>query len=271
MEETFKNNIKLKIEVHSRGTEIKRLTKLVKQLHVELAAMEGANQTTNDGAMVERLEGELQLRDDEIKQLKKQLREAKSGPLASSSSSTRKLQDDNAVLAERNAELEEEQERRAVMLEETTDELENLRRILDEDEYRQRSEELEAVNKELEDRLEEYQLALRDRDDEIDLMNEQMQGLGAQLEEAQLQAHHTRSESRAQIYDEMEDRERLQKQLDDHRDKWAAINIELETKENEMDELRRIAAEQENELDACKQVRFVPFHRATLTNFDAAN
>ncbi|KAG9049402.1 hypothetical protein FS837_010342 [Tulasnella sp. UAMH 9824] len=253
MEATFKANVRLKVEVHARGAEIKKLKKLVLELEKELSELHERERERSargpNAAVLERFERELDEKDEEIRELKKRLKVAEGSKLSSSSNPTlKRLQDDNAALLERQADLEDQLERRRVDLEETNEEMENLRAAFQQrvdenenDSTRRRIKDLERINEELEKQLADCEAELKNQAEEDALLREDLDQLAAQLEESERRRQADaveRSVSRAEIIEEREEREALEQNANEFRDKLAAATIELEAKEDEIDELR---------------------------------
>ncbi|KAI0321295.1 hypothetical protein OF83DRAFT_1051431 [Amylostereum chailletii] len=241
VEAALKQNINLKIEVQQRGMELKRQRKLILELQKEL---ERTQQAGNNGGGASRaeLEAMLSARDQEIRELKRR----------ASLGGSRRGGDGGAALRdaeERNAELEEELDNVRRLLEENMDELERLRDIVErgggnEDEdgararMRRRIEELEMDVEELRASLDEHAEALTQREDEKEELLDINEGLRLQLEDVQRRREAEsieRSQSRAIILEEREEREAVQDDLNALRDKLMAASIELEQKEEELE------------------------------------
>ncbi|KAJ6567603.1 hypothetical protein DFH09DRAFT_1261407 [Mycena vulgaris] len=225
----LKQNISLKIEVQQRGMELKKLKKLVLELERELDRLQRAGAGTHRAGTRDRereLEEKLEERDRELRELRRR---------ATSDSA-------DALLADRNAELEDELDGMRGLLEDNMDELERLRDIVE-----RRSDApdapdvaaLEAANAELRARAEEQaDLALQREEDREELadMVEQLrlenEDLQQQLQRAEAME---RSESRAMILEEREEREAVEDDLNAARDKLAAALIELQQKEDDLE------------------------------------
>ncbi|KAI0074706.1 hypothetical protein K474DRAFT_1601108 [Panus rudis PR-1116 ss-1] len=215
----LKQNINLKIEVQQRGMEVKKLKKLVLELERELERLQRGQ--GGSSARARELEEKLEERELEIRELR---RRRASGA------------DDNALreYEMRNAQLEEELENARGLLEENMEEMERLREIVeqrDEEEerdsggrFRKHIDDLERENDELRARLEEQDAMLAPESIE-------------------------RSQSRAQILEEREEREAVEDDLNAVRDKLAAAQIELQQKEDDIEmknrEIEDLIAEHE--------------------------
>ncbi|KAJ7083699.1 hypothetical protein B0H15DRAFT_940158 [Mycena belliarum] len=242
----LKQNISLKIEVQQRGMELKKLKKLVLELERELDRLQRAGAGTHRTGTRDRereLEEKLEERDRELRELRRRA----AGDSA------------DALLADRNAELEDELDNMRGLLEDNMDELERLRDIVerrgdaDVESDAGRVAALEAANAELLARAEEQaDLATQREEDKEDLadMVEQLrlenEDLQQQLQRAEAQE---RSESRAMILEEREEREAVEDDLNAARDKLAAALIELQQKEDELEmknaEIEDLVAEHE--------------------------
>ncbi|KAG9014667.1 hypothetical protein FRB94_011845 [Tulasnella sp. JGI-2019a] len=259
----FNSNIKLKLELHTRGVELKKLKKLVMELESELSKVAEREKQRNaaaDSEAVGRLEAQLRDRDEEVRELKKRLRAAEVAKQSGSMSMSNqpaviRLREENEALAERQAELEDELQRNRGHLEETTEGLEKLQDIIqrqkedaDNDATRRRLRELEDHNEHLEKRLDEYEAAIQERDEDADTLKEEFERVRAQLEDSERRREadaNERSVSRAEILEEREDKESLEQSANEYRDKLAAANIELEQKEDELEEMRLAQDEME--------------------------
>ncbi|KAF9528211.1 hypothetical protein CPB83DRAFT_814130 [Crepidotus variabilis] len=239
----LKQNINLKIEVQQRGMEIKKLKKLVLSLEHELERLQRAGGGTSGNRSREReLEEKLEEREMEIRELRRR----KSG------------YEDDALLREteaRNEELEDELANTKELLQDNMDEIERLREIAERPghdsandsmngesgsrrELRRKIEELHAINEELEIELEERLRLVAQREDEKEDLMDQVDHLRLQLEEAERRneaENIERSESRAMIMEEREEREAVVDNLNSMRDKYAALVIELQQREDELE------------------------------------
>ncbi|KAI0684015.1 hypothetical protein BC835DRAFT_1294342 [Cytidiella melzeri] len=225
----LKQNINLKIEVQQRGMEVKKLKKLVLELERELERLQRGSGRARE------LEEKLDEREREIRELRKR---RTTGP-------------DDGTLREfeaRNAQLEEELENARGLLEENMEEMERLRDIVErgEDEeleaggerLRRKLEDLEAENEELRSKVNEQNDALTRNDDEKDDLADEVEALKLELENERRRREAEsieRSQSRAQILEEREEREAAEDGLNAVRDKLAAVQIELQQKEDEID------------------------------------
>ncbi|KAJ7713473.1 hypothetical protein DFH07DRAFT_1068670 [Mycena maculata] len=226
----LKQNISLKIEVQQRGMELKKLKKLVLELERELERLQRGAHRTGTRDRERELEEKLEERDRELRELR------------------RRAADDSAdaLLADRNAELEDELDNMRGLLEDNMDELERLRDIVERRDTEtpdpNRVASLEADNAELLARAEE-------RDDLADLVEQlrlENEDLAQQLQRAEALE---RSESRAMILEEREEREAVEDDLNAARDKLAAALIELQQREDELEmknsEIDELVAEHE--------------------------
>lgn len=224
----LKQNIHLKIEVHERGRDLKKLKKVVAELERELSQSA-------------RL---LEERDRELRELRR--RGGGSRAASVDSGLVQELQDENAQLA---AELEETRE----VLQEHMDEKERMQAVLERSgdasllaegaegrrqKLKRRVEELEVANEDLRATVQDQQQALGQREEEREELLDEIEGLRLDLEELQRRREAEgveRSESRAQIMEEREAREQVEDDYNSLRDRLAAVTIELQQKEDELE------------------------------------
>ncbi|KAF4604411.1 hypothetical protein EYR40_001591 [Pleurotus pulmonarius] len=253
METVIKQNITLKTEVQSRGMEIKKLKKSQTSLQREVDKL-------SRGAAREReLEEKLEERDIELQELRRR----RSG---------HSLDDFALREAEsRNAELEEQLDSLKGLLEENTEEIERLQELLERkadestmseggqgrrERMKRRVEDLEAENENIRERLEEHVDLLtrveNERDDALDRVEELMLELETERRRRQAESME-RSQSRAQILDEIEDREAMQENLNALKDRLAAVTIELTQREDDLElrnrELEEMAEDHTRDLE----------------------
>ncbi|KDR79017.1 hypothetical protein GALMADRAFT_64374 [Galerina marginata CBS 339.88] len=243
----LKQNINLKIEVQQRGMEIKKLKKLVLSLEHELERLQRGGGSSNRNRERE-LEEKLEERERELRDLREHRRR------------TAGHEDEALREAElRNVELEDELENARGLLEDNMDELERLKEIVERrrgdessasandgvgggqnrrERLQRRVEELEADNEELRARLEESADLLAQREEEKEDFADEADALRLELEDVQRRREaeaFERSESRAQVLEEREEREAVEDDLNALRDKLAALLIELQQKEDDLD------------------------------------
>ncbi|CAK5262180.1 unnamed protein product [Mycena citricolor] len=212
----LKQNISLKIEVQQRGMELKKLKKLVLELEREL---QRAGPKTRNHHRERELEDKLEERERELRELRRRAANDASDPL----------------LAERNAELEEQLDNMRGLLEDNMDELERLRDIVER--QNNQSEEdhvaaLEATVAELRDQLSDRHNENEDLADSLEQLRLENAEIQQQLQRTEA---HERSASRAMILEEREEREAVEDELNSARDKIAAVLIELQQKEDELE------------------------------------
>ncbi|EKM56179.1 uncharacterized protein PHACADRAFT_122431 [Phanerochaete carnosa HHB-10118-sp] len=253
IDEALKQNINLKIEVQQRGMEIKKLKKLILEAQRELERLQRGSGSSE--SRVQYLEEKLAERDRELSELRRR----RVG--GADEHVMRELDARNAQLEERNMELEEQLEGVRTLLEDNAEEMERLKQIVEsrEDErsgdggrLRKHLEELEDENEELKRHLgEQEDLAVR-QDEEKEELADQVEMLRLQLEdlERRREAENVeRSQSRAMILGEREEREAVEEELAAARDKLAAAQIEVQQKEDEVElkvrEIEDIVAEHE--------------------------
>ncbi|KAH9483481.1 Spindle pole body protein pcp1 [Psilocybe cubensis] len=237
----LKQNINLKIEVQQRGMEIKKLKKLVLSLEHELERLQRSGGGGSNRGRERELEERLEERERELQELRRKT----SGH-------------DDSVLREleaRNAELEDELENTRGLLEENMDEIDRLKDVIERrgddsanessvggesrrERMKRRIEELEMDNDDLRAKLQEHVDALAQREEEKEDLADEVDALRLELEDVQRRREAEsieRSESRAQILEEREEREAVEDDLNALRDKLAALIIELQQKEDEID------------------------------------
>ncbi|KAG6877189.1 hypothetical protein C0993_009506 [Termitomyces sp. T159_Od127] len=251
MDAVLKQNINLKIEVQQRGMEMKKLKKLVIELERELDRLQRAGGSKN---RERELEEKLEERDRELSELRRRY----SGQI-----------DDDEVFREleaRNAELQERNDGAKAIIEENLEEIERLKEIIERrgdaslaessngegrrERLKRRVEELVAENEELRVRLDEHAEIIAQREDEKEDLQDEISALRLEIEDIQRKREAEsieRSESRAQILEEREEREAVEDDLNALRDKLAAVMIELQQKEDDVDfkthEIEELVAE----------------------------
>ncbi|KAA1475865.1 hypothetical protein DENSPDRAFT_842743 [Dentipellis sp. KUC8613] len=228
----LKQNINLKIEVQQRGMELKKLRKLVLELEKELERSQKGGSSSR--SRERELEALLEEREREIRELR---RRRAVGP------------EDGALrdAEERNMELEEELENVRGLLQDNMDELDRLRDIVEnrgdeggsgsDERLRRRIDDLEAENEELRSALDEHAEIITIRDDEKEDLQDQNEALRLEIEDLQRRREMEsieRSQSRAQILEEREEREAVEDDLNALKDKLAAATIELQQKEDDL-------------------------------------
>jgi len=221
--------------------EIKKLKKLVLSLEHELERLQRAGSGGGSNRSREReLEEKLEERERELRELRRR----KSG------------YEDDELLREteaRNAELEEELDNTKGLLQDNIDEIERLREIVERHghdsgnessgsegrrELRRRLEEAEAINEELELELQNRLRMIEQQEDDKEDLADQVDDLRLKLEDAERRREaesYERSESRAQILEEREEKEAVVETLNSMRDKVAALVIELQQKEDDVE------------------------------------
>ncbi|KAF8806084.1 hypothetical protein BYT27DRAFT_7339311 [Phlegmacium glaucopus] len=237
----LKQNINLKIEVQQRGMEMKKLKKLVLSLEHELERLQRSDSNRN---RERELEDKLEEREHELRELRRR----KSG---NSSMDNNALRDAEA----RNEELEDELHNTRALLEENMDEIDRLKEIVERESslssssaaggsetrlerLKRRVDNLEVENENLQSKLQDHIDLLAQRDDENSDLADLISSLRLDLEEVQLRREAEsveRSESRAQIWEEREEREAVEDDLNALRDRLAAVMIELQQKEDEVE------------------------------------
>jgi len=228
VEAALKQNINLKIEVQQRGMELKKVRKLVLELENELQRIQRGDAARS--SRERELEALLEKREHETREVRRRLT-SESG------------QDDAALreAEERNAELEEELENVRHLLEENMEELERIMEQRGENtggsSGRRQIGALQEEIRDLKAALEEHADALAQREDEKEELLDQNEALRLQIEDMEHRREAEtieRSQSRAMILEEREEREAIEDDLNVLRDKLAAANIELQQKDDEL-------------------------------------
>ncbi|KAG6896548.1 hypothetical protein C0992_007544 [Termitomyces sp. T32_za158] len=243
MDAVLKQNINLKIEVQQRGMEMKKLKKLVIELERELDRLQRLGGSKN---RERELEEKLEEKDRELKELRRRC----SGQV-----------DDDEVFREleaRNTELQERNDGAKAIIEENLEEIERLKEIIERrgdaslaessngegrrERLKRRVEELVAENEELRVRLDEHVEIIAQREDEKEDLQDEINALQLEIEDIQRKREAEsveRSESRAQILEEREERVAVEEDLNSLRDRLAAVMIELQQREDDVDFKKR--------------------------------
>jgi len=263
VETAFKQNINLKIEVQSRGVELKKYKKLLLELEKELqTAQKGAG---GSKARERELEEALAEREREVRELR---RRRAVGP---EDGALREAEARNAELEERQAALEEQLENMKVVMEENVDEIDRLNDELvhrgnesmasDGGSRRARLErklaEIEDENEDLRTRHEEDARLIEQREEEREALEDELERMKLEMEDIERRREAEtleRSESRAQVFEEREEREAIEDNLNAVRDQLAATTIELQQREDELDlkchEIDDMLADHKRQIDA---------------------
>ncbi|EKM80156.1 hypothetical protein AGABI1DRAFT_120188 [Agaricus bisporus var. burnettii JB137-S8] len=239
----LKQNINLKIEVQQRNMELKKLKKLLAQYERDLETQRTSSSSNHDRER--ELEEKLEEREREIREL----RRLKAG-----------RGDDHGVVRElemRNSELEGEVEGVRELLQDNMEEIERLRDLLEhrDDDLGESSQpetsrthsvrrisDLEEEISELHHQLEVQAEAIAQRDDDKDELIDVIETLKLELEDLHRRREAEsveRSESRAMIMEEREEREAVEDDLNAMKDRLAALLIEIQQKEDEIDQKNR--------------------------------
>lgn len=165
--------------------------------------------------------------------------------------------------------MEEELENVRGLLEESNEEMDRLREIVEgrgnnddsgSERWRRKVDELEGDNEDLRAKLDEQAEVIAQREDEKEDMADEIEALKLDLEEIQRRRDAEsieRSHSRAQIMEEREEREAVEDDLNSLRDKLAAATIELQQKEDEIEaknqEIDELVAEHDRIVEVVEQ------------------
>lgn len=253
MDAALKQNINLKIEVQSRGMEIKRLKKLLLELEKELERLQrGGGHSSGFRGRERELEEKIQEREHEIRELRR----------------SRLDGEESDDLREANLELENELENARGLLEENMEEIDRLREIVErrggpddstsssvsasDSKLKRLVQQLQAENADLRNRLEDAVEIAAVKEDEKGDLNDVIDTLKLNVEdlEQRLEMHaQERSESRAAMLEEQEEREAVEDDLNAVKDKLAAAMIELQQKEEDIEMKERELADMVKEHD----------------------
>lgn len=264
VEAAFKQNINLKIEVQSRGVELKKYKKLLLELEKELQnAQKGVG---GSKARERELEDALAEREREMRELR---RRRAVGP---GDGALREAEARNAELEDRHAMLEEQLENMKAVMEENVDEIDRLKDELvhkgnesmtseGSESRRARLErklaEVEDENEDLRARHEDDIRMIEQRDEEREALEDELERMRLGIEDLERRREAEtleRSESRAQVFEEREEREAMEDKLNAVRDQLAATTIELQQREDELElkcrEIDDMLADHKHQIDA---------------------
>ncbi|KAG8824819.1 hypothetical protein FRC19_000994 [Serendipita sp. 401] len=243
IEAALKQNINLKIEVQSRGVELKKYKKLLLQMEQELARVKN----NDNGAREDELQAEVENLTRELRELRRRKMGSGRDDVALSEARGR-----NEELEQRLVQLEDELEGAKALIEENLDEIERLREgqgqnpngssISESGESRRAKLEealrlLEEDNALLQDKLEQVATELNIREEEKEELADQIEALTLHIEDLQRRQQVNaleRSQSRANMIEDAEERQDLEDSINALRDRLAATNIELQQKEEEI-------------------------------------
>ncbi|KAF8352161.1 hypothetical protein F5887DRAFT_1057800 [Amanita rubescens] len=248
----LKQNISLKIEVQQRGMEMKKLKKLVLDLERELERLQQGGSASSSRRERE-LEEKLEERERELRELREALREQRR---KHADHYDEGRQGDLLREAEtRNEDLEEQLECARGLLEENVEEINRLRDLVERQqnvssleslgsnshEYerlKRTAESLEADNNDLHARLQEHIELLVQKEEEKEDIIDENDALKLEIEGLQRKREAEfaeRSQSRAAFLEEREEREAVEDDLNTLKDRLAAVMIELQQKEDDLD------------------------------------
>ncbi|KAF8638841.1 hypothetical protein AX17_001899 [Amanita inopinata Kibby_2008] len=254
MDAALKQNISLKIEVHQRGMEMKKLKKLVLELERELERLQRGASASSSNRERE-LEERLEERERELRELRdaSRIQRRRLSENYGAEDQAELLQEVEA----RNTDLEEQLENARGLLEENMEEIEQLRDMVEKqvspvsdlgpstgpsdrerDRFQKRVESLEVENEDLRARLQEHADILAQREEEKEDLIDENDALKLEVEDLQRKCEADfaeRSQSRAAILEEREEREAVEEDLNTLKDRLAAAMIELQQKEDELE------------------------------------
>ena len=254
IESALKQNINLKIEVQSRGVELKKYKKLLLEMEKELQRSQHAASHVHD------LEAKLEERERELRDIRR-----RKGGSGRDDIALREAHARNEELEQRQAQLEAELQEARELMQDRDDEIERLherRRVSGSNSIISESgesrpskterqlKELEEDNQILQEKIRELDELLFQREEEKEELADANEGLRLQMEELEQRREIEaleRSQSRAAILEEREEREELEEGINSLRDRLAAAAIELQQREEEVetknDEIEDIVAE----------------------------
>jgi len=251
----LKQNISLKIEVQQRGMEMKKLKKLVLDLERELERLQQGGSASSSRRERE-LEEKLEERERELRELREALREQRR---KQADHYDEGRQGDLLREAEtRNEDLEEQLDCARGLLEENVEEINRLRDLVERQqnisspdvgeslgsnsrEYerlKRTAESLEADNNDLHARLQEHIELLAQKEEEKEDIIDENDALKLEIEGLHRRREADfadRSQSRAAFLEEREEREAVEDDLNTLKDRLAAVMIELQQKEDDLD------------------------------------
>ena len=264
VEAAFKQNINLKIEVQSRGVELKKYKKLLLELEKELQTAQ--KDAGGSRGREHELEEALADRERELRELR---RRRAVGP---EDGVLKEAEARNAELEERQAALEEQLENMKSVMEDNMDEIDRLKDELVQkgnasmtseggESRRARLErklaEVEDENEELRVRHGEAVRIVERREEEKEALEDELERLKLEVEDLERRREAEtleRSESRAQVHEEREEREAIEDDLNSVRDQLAATTIELQQREDELEircrEIDEMIVEHRRQLEA---------------------
>lgn len=247
----LKQNISLKIEVQQRGMEMKKLKKLVLDLERELERLQQGGSASSSRRERE-LEEKLEERERELRELREALQDQRR---RNTDHYDEGRQDFPRDAETRNEELEEQLEFARGLLEENVEEINRLRDLVERQqnasspevpepnghEYKRlkrRVEGLEADNNNLRARLQEHAELLTQKEEEKEDVVDENDALKLEIEDLHRKRDADfaeRSQSRAAFLEEREEREAAEEDLNALKDRLAAVMIELQQKEDDLD------------------------------------
>jgi chromosome segregation ATPase len=211
------------------------------------------------------LEEKLEEREREISELRRRGRGGEGNGGGGDNAALRDAEADNAMLVD-------ELENMKALLEENTDEMDRLREIVEQrggegdlttataGSLKRRVDELEADNDELRLKLDEQVELLGLREEEKDDLADEVDALRLSIEDLQRRREAEsmeRSQSRAQVLEEREEREAVEDDLNSLRDKLAGVTIELQQREDEVEmkvrEIEELVGEHERIVEVVEQ------------------
>lgn len=266
IEAALKQNINLKVEVQARGREAKKLKK--RQTELERALEQASADRDTLAAELRDLERRLAARSGEGN--------TSSGGGGYSALQAARAEADMRELEHRNGELQEAVDELQELMREHIDEKARLEDMIgarggnrsradgsfaedgtDARRLRRKLQDTAAQRDELKAGLEELEAALRVHVDEKEELADAIEDLRAQLDDSERRREAeavVRSESRAAVFEEREAREEVEVAYQQARDRLAAVTIELQTREEELDAKAREVEELHHDSERLEQM-----------------
>jgi len=226
--------------------ELKKFKKLVSQLEKDLESQQEHNRASSRLQHHEREEREREL-EERLEEHEREIHELRRQRAHQGEES----EDIVRELEAHNAQLEEEIENMRELLQDNMDEIERLKDLIERNSssfpsdqhstrsHLQRIHDLQDENADLRHRLQDHIALLSDKNDEREDLLDAVESLKLEIEELHSKRageNEERSESRALILEEREGREQVEDDLNNMKDRVAALLIEIQQKEDECEQ-----------------------------------
>lgn len=263
MESVITQNVNLKLELHQKSGDVKKYKKLVVELEKDLQSSQKSAEASK--AHENELEEALDEREREIRELRRRR------AVGADDDALREVEMRNSELEQRQVDLEDELENMKAVMEENLDEIDRLKDELAQkgnvsmtsDGGESRRARLERKLVQAEEEIDELRVQHEDdtrviahHEEENDLLQDELERIKLEYENLERRREAEtmeRSESRAMVLEEREEREALQEDLNSVRDQLAATTIELQQREDDLElkcrELDEILLLHQQELD----------------------